>query len=312
MSTSKNKESSNYVDVLSRIEIISPSVKGNDAELARVFGVSRTAPSQWKKRNKIPSENIISFALERGLNINWLLTGDGSPKVDNLSKVDAEQVSDLTKAIYDQDDDAHVRYMNRGLEKSKVEVLKKNNFLKENLSFLTKQSHSVIEDLLFTAWSKGELDQTDIEKYIKIIKETTHSDYSKVPVLDIDISAGFGTDVICEEACGDLAFSDDWLRDKSLKADQLAIVFAKGDSMQPTINSSDALLVDLRPIERITDGIHVIRINDHLYVKRLQSTFTGEVKIISDNTFYEAQTVAPDQLHKLNVIGKVVWIGKEV
>ncbi|MAD76921.1 MAG: transcriptional regulator [Rheinheimera sp.] len=133
-----------------------------------------------------------------------------------------------------------------------------------------------------------------------------------IQVLNIDISAGYGTDVECEEVRGSLAFSTDWLRDKSLKADQLAIVFAKGDSMQPTINSSDALLVDLRPIERITDGIHVIRINDHLYVKRLQSTFTGEVKIISDNTFYEAQTVAPDQLDKLNVIGKVVWIGKEV
>jgi len=47
----------------------------SDSELANVLGVSRQVLFGWKSRGAIPYEKLIEFAIEKKIDINWLLTG---------------------------------------------------------------------------------------------------------------------------------------------------------------------------------------------------------------------------------------------
>jgi phage repressor protein C with HTH and peptisase S24 domain len=59
----------------------------------------------------------------------------------------------------------------------------------------------------------------------------------------------------------------------------------EGDSMAPTLNAGDDILVDLGAASgRLRDGIYVLRIDDAVVVKRLALNPTGRrVTVQSDN-----------------------------
>ena len=55
-----------------------------------------------------------------------------------------------------------------------------------------------------------------------------------------------------------------------------------------------------------------MRLGEELYAKRLQQYLDGSVRLISDNKEYVEQVVKPNELEQLEIIGKVVWIGKDL
>ena len=64
---------------------------------------------------------------------------------------------------------------------------------------------------------------------------------------------------------------------------------------------------------QLKDGsIYVLRFGEELYAKRLQKRFDGSVRLMSDNKEYDDQIVSQDELDQLAIIGKVVWIGKDL
>jgi phage repressor protein C with HTH and peptisase S24 domain len=130
-----------------------------------------------------------------------------------------------------------------------------------------------------------------------------------VPRYDVRASTGPGALVHSEQVVDHLAFRRQWVRSMGLQAEQLALITAKGDSMEPTIRQGFLLLVDLRQHQVKDDAIYVLRIDSTLVAKRLQKMFTGEIKVKSDNPAYDEQLVPEDQIDKLNVIGRVVWGG---
>ena len=90
------------------------------------------------------------------------------------------------------------------------------------------------------------------------------------------------------------------------------VVFAKGDSMEPTITNNNSLLI-LTNIESTQDGgIYVIRQDDILLVKRVQRLLDGNLKLISDNAAYEPMVLTKDSFESLDVVGQVVWIAKDI
>jgi phage repressor protein C with HTH and peptisase S24 domain len=134
-------------------------------------------------------------------------------------------------------------------------------------------------------------------------------EYVLVPRYDVTASAGPGALVQSEQVVDHLAFKRDWVKRLGLEAGQLALITAKGDSMEPTIRDGYLLLVDLRQHQATADAIYILRFDHELIAKRLQRLFTGEVKIKSDNPAYDEQLVPVDQVNKLNIVGKVVWGG---
>lgn len=57
----------------------------NDSDLARMLGINRQTLASWRKRDSVPYSFCINFAEERGLSIDWLLTGRGQTIVEPSS-----------------------------------------------------------------------------------------------------------------------------------------------------------------------------------------------------------------------------------
>jgi len=129
----------------------------------------------------------------------------------------------------------------------------------------------------------------------------------------VTVSAGPGSMVNEELGRPYFAFDERWLKAlTSTPADNLSIVRVEGDSMSPTLNPGDEILIDLGDCaDRLRDGIYVLRIDDALVVKRLALNPLGRsVTVQSDNPAYADW---PDcGLDEINCIGRVIWAGRKV
>jgi phage repressor protein C with HTH and peptisase S24 domain len=126
-----------------------------------------------------------------------------------------------------------------------------------------------------------------------------------IPRLPLHASAGPGATVGEEDAIGSFRFSQRWLRDQGLQPDRLSAIAVRGDSMEPTLRDGDEILVDAT-LRHWRDGIHVVRLDGALVVKRLETSRPGRVVLLSDNTAYRPIECVPDEVE---VIGRVVWKG---
>lgn len=136
-------------------------------------------------------------------------------------------------------------------------------------------------------------------------------DYTLVDCYQVFASAGFGATVSEELKTDPMAFRTEWLKKEGLSPERLAVIRAKGDSMEPTISNNDIILVNLCNGDALRDGLYVLRIGDSLLVKRLQFDPFGGFKIISDNPGYETQVVTKDQRPDVHIVGRVAWAGKK-
>jgi phage repressor protein C with HTH and peptisase S24 domain len=127
------------------------------------------------------------------------------------------------------------------------------------------------------------------------------------------VSAGPGAIVTEEVGKPYFAFDERWLKALTPSGpSKLSIVRVEGDSMAPTLNPGDDILVDLGDsVERLRDGIYVLRIDDALVVKRLALNPTARrVTVQSDNPAYPDW---PDcSLADIKPIGRVIWSGRRI
>lgn len=130
-----------------------------------------------------------------------------------------------------------------------------------------------------------------------------------VPMLAIAASMGRGEDQPPEDIItGTIALSSDWIA-QQLRLDpaRLRFINGYGDSMSPTFNSGDVLLVDTGATSVVVDGIYVLATDSRLFIKRVRERLDGRYEISSDNPL--VKTV--DELdggHQVDVLGRVVWV----
>jgi phage repressor protein C with HTH and peptisase S24 domain len=139
-------------------------------------------------------------------------------------------------------------------------------------------------------------------------EEDLDGNYYLIPRYDVHADCGGGAVVPCEQVVEKLAFVKRWVNAHHQPAD-LFLVTAQGDSMVPTIQEGDILLVDKSRQRGSDDGIYILSLDHELVAKRLQWMFDGSVRIVSDNTAYKEQLVPAEQIDRLNVVGRVVWKG---
>lgn len=133
-----------------------------------------------------------------------------------------------------------------------------------------------------------------------------------IPGYRVQVSAGHGSLTQGElEPCRHLAFRRKWLRWRGFDEKELAIVWSKGDSMEPTISNNDTLVVHLGRTRPVDGHIYVVRNDDQLWVKRLQ-VLPGAWLLLSDNKHYQPIEVPKDEQHTFEVIGQVVHIAHDV
>jgi phage repressor protein C with HTH and peptisase S24 domain len=108
-------------------------------------------------------------------------------------------------------------------------------------------------------------------------------------------------------------FDERWLKALTTSpTSKLSIIRVEGDSMAPTLNAGDDILVDLGDCEApLRDGIYVLRFDEALLVKRLAlHPLRRTVTVQSDNPAYPDW---PDcELAKIDCIGRVIWAGRKI
>lgn len=120
-----------------------------------------------------------------------------------------------------------------------------------------------------------------------------------IPVMDQVFSAGKGQFVPEEDTVKDYITLP---KNLQCYADNLAAVYVRGDSMEPTLYNDDIIVTDNLGYDG-EDGIYTILYKGSGYVKRLQRTLDG-IKIISDNKHYEPMNVTAEN-EDFKIIGRV-------
>ena len=134
------------------------------------------------------------------------------------------------------------------------------------------------------------------------------AEWADIPRLALGASAGPGALATDEVPVGRLRFSSRWLKAQGLDPAMLSVIEVEGDSMEPTLRDSDQILVDRTP-RPLRAGIHVIRVDDVLLVKRLEAGAAGMIRVISDNPAYPRME---RPMADVDVVGRVVWKGGKI
>ncbi len=129
------------------------------------------------------------------------------------------------------------------------------------------------------------------------------ADWIEVPRLEVDASAGPGAASAQEQVFDAFRFSKRWLAEQGLDGRNLSAIRVVGDSMEPLLREGDEVLVDCRR-QPFRDGVHVVRLDELLLVKRVASKGSGRFSLLSQNLAYPPIDVNADEFA---IIGRVVW-----
>ena len=134
-------------------------------------------------------------------------------------------------------------------------------------------------------------------------EKSSTDDWVDVPRLALGASAGPGAWAHDEQPIGAFRFGRAWLRQQGLDPRRLSAISVDGDSMEPVLRDGDEILVDATP-RPLRDGVHVVRVDGALLVKRLETGRPGLVVLKSDNPAYDPIELSPGDI---DVVGRVVW-----
>jgi repressor LexA len=129
----------------------------------------------------------------------------------------------------------------------------------------------------------------------------------EVPRLDVSASAGPGGLVEGEPQRRPGALAPALFRALRVRPAAASMIRVEGDSMAPTLESGDEILVDRDQNRLVGRGaIYVVRVDGALMVKRLRVA-VGGVEVASDNPEYPAVV---RNAAEVEVVGRVVWLSR--
>ena len=189
-----------------------------------------------------------------------------------------------------------------------------NDFMKEkNISANTIAKVGCVTPSTITRFLSREIKSLNIEtiqkiaayynepmgKFIQELKKSqntgsaeiiTGSDIAYISFYrDIGVSAGHGLDWDSDGQILSFPIPVSFLHSKGIAPENALIVKVNGDSMSPTLNDNDLVVID-KNFSLSLNGIYVIKDNiNGLRVKRLDKDKDGNLKVISDNKNYETQ-----------------------
>lgn len=106
-------------------------------------------------------------------------------------------------------------------------------------------------------------------------------------------------------------FSENLLQRLGVSEKNGVVFWASGNSMYPTINDEDQLLIDTSKKDIKEGKIYVVQHRGTMWVKRIRFGF-NDVQLVSDNSDYEPISISYEEAQDLQIVGQVVNITKSV
>lgn len=130
----------------------------------------------------------------------------------------------------------------------------------------------------------------------------------RVELLDFSASAGDGEqskDVI--EIIKSIEYEPEYAKVMlgNRPSSIVKLINVRGDSMSGTMESGDAIYVDISVNYFDGDGVYVFDFNGDTYVKRLQR-IKNILYVISDNPHYKEWHITPEEIDMFHISGKVI------
>ncbi|MGR3760928.1 S24 family peptidase [Roseobacteraceae bacterium NS-SX3] len=165
-------------------------------------------------------------------------------------------------------------------------------------------------DFYWLVTGEGEIEPSE-KPQRKRPEPSVANDVLEVPRYDVKVSAGHGCFTDNAKVLGTIPFRPEFFtRNLQRSPENMIIVDAKGDSMAPTMEDRDLLMIDVSTAqEPLFAGIYAFTYDDALFVKRLQK-IPGGILATSDNKEYKEFGISSADKDQFRIIGRVVWIGR--
>ncbi len=212
-----------------------------------------------------------------------------------------------------------------GVTPSAIHKAKKRKQLPLGWIVTISEKYGLLVDWLI--WGSGPMrrGQFQLEESQLPFNCLSAEQYEMLPLLESKVVAGPDGAIMYEDVADQYPFKKWWIekligRSEERKKD-MVLVKVRGDSMSPTINQGEIVMLDTYEGERIqikTGKIYMVRKPDgSISLKRLALSREGDrVKLVcfSDNvTDYEPFEfdIEPGRSIQYYVLGRVRWAGKE-
>lgn len=165
----------------------------------------------------------------------------------------------------------------------------------------------VIEQLKAKYGNEAEI--TPLHSNAGELREVADIEVQPIPVYNVYAACGFGAFVDTEYQIRTTYLPTDMLKRFGICTKTARIITCEGDSMEDTLSDGDEVLVDIRELDHpVKNGVYVIRIGKHVFIKRLKYNILAEsYDVISDNAEeYDPFTLSKQQLEDFAIEGKVV------
>ena len=202
-------------------------------------------------------------------------------KKNNISANTIAKVGEVTPSTI-------TRFLSREIKSLNIETIQKISY------YYKEPMGSFIQELKDTSYNNAEIITGSDIAYISFYR-------------DIGVSAGKGLDWDSDGQILSFPIPLSFLHSKGIAPENALIVKVNGDSMAPTLNDNDLVVID-KNFSLSLNGVYVIKDNiNGLRVKILDKDKDGNLKVISDNKNYETQiyTVEEMQDETITILGKV-------
>ncbi len=147
------------------------------------------------------------------------------------------------------------------------------------------------------------------EKYFDKPDNSNHS-FEIVPKVKTRLSAGDGSFDVDQKISEYYSFQKLWLRKKG-HPKNMVLMDIVGNSMEPELKDGDTVLVDRAKNEILAGAIYAVGVEDTVLIKRVEK-LPDKLVLISDNEKYPPTYITGDDINRVRVLGKIIWICREI
>jgi phage repressor protein C with HTH and peptisase S24 domain len=135
-------------------------------------------------------------------------------------------------------------------------------------------------------------------------------DFVRIPKVTARLCAGNGSFEVGSDIQGFFSFQESWLRGKGT-AGSMVLMDIFGNSMAPEMKDGDTVLIDQSQINILSGAIYAVGVEDTIMVKRVEK-HPNALVLLSENKGYAPIYLKDQEATGIRMIGKVIWICREL
>ena len=140
--------------------------------------------------------------------------------------------------------------------------------------------------------------------------EAVERRFFPVPKVQARLCAGAGSFEVGARVEDYYSFQTKWLQKKGAK-EKMVLMDIFGNSMSPEIKDGDTVLIDQSQTDIYAGIVYAVGVEDTIMVKRIEK-HPRKLVLLSDNKEYAPIYLSDDEMERVRIIGKVLWICREL